>query len=301
MTKAAPKAKVPAKPIPPEYSDAQRETAARAAAWVLEQRKARGQPLKLQSTVKDRQISLEVTPDQAPLLDVFLFQATGSLSRPFVDGLTVQLMNMHGAVNNDTPMTLNSALAVLHSMKPANELEAMLIANMIGLQDFFSHTLFLARKADMRDARDQYGNMANKTARTMAALVDSLTKLRSGGKQQVEVRHVYIDARTQTVVNGPQGGGGDASNSSQPHGQCAGLAYALGSPVWGEDAARDGLPGSGDQGSPEVPLPRVRRPESRRSARPCERALQHGAAHEGHAGASGGDTGPGKKRSRGAG
>ncbi len=142
---------------------------------------------------------------------------------------------------------VREGVAFIQSLNPTNSQEALM-----GLHMWISHnaTAMLSRKLHRAQELPQfaaYASLLNKSQRTFAAQVETLQKLRTGGKQQVEVRYVYVDARTQTVV---AGGGGQPGTFPQPQ---ARLGHAPGLPVWSEDAGGDTLPVSGSQEPEAVP------------------------------------------------
>lgn len=129
--------------------------------------------------------------------------------------------------------------------------------------------------ATTRDGLTDYARMMNQTMRTFAAQVEALSKLRTGGKQQVEVRYVYVDARSQTVVNAGGEAGRVEQIGGQPHApRTLSHAVAAGLPVRSENAGGDALPVTCDQG--EAALPDARREVSRRTIGRRERQLQSG-------------------------
>jgi hypothetical protein len=130
-----------------------------------------------------------------------------------------------------------------------------------------------AGSAEMRDQYRDYANVAVKATRTYVAQAEALAKLRSGGKQQVEVRYVYVDARGGQNIIGSQigSGGGGATDAigHQPH--VPGLAFAPGATVWSPDPARDRVPAAGNEG--EKTLPAARRQESGSAEGEAQRSL----------------------------
>jgi hypothetical protein len=77
-----------------------------------------------------------------------------------------------------------------------------------------------------------------------------------GGQDFKRVEHVHVHAGGQAVVGnvstplGQAGGGGQVQNSEQPYEtkeQARALAFAPGSPVWGQDAPRDRVQGEGSE------------------------------------------------------
>lgn len=161
---------------------------------------------------------------------------------------------------------VNGGLAFMAAIDPADELQAAL-----GLQMLGTHTLALElmrrgkinAEGGKSEAAERYVNMATKTSRTFVAQVEALAKLRSGGKQTVEVNHVYIDQRTQSVINA--GGGGPIGKSPQPLEHIAGVPLALGAPMPGQEPLGQPLSVPSAQGS--EPLPPARRKQPRRAKR----------------------------------
>jgi len=221
---------------------------------------------------------------------IHLADMIGTSSRAFTDETIRQLAN---AVSNGrttvTEVELNSALALMGAVAPKDELEAA-----IGVQIVASHFAsldFLSRArsnaGEYRETAEAYAGMATKVSRTMAAHVETLTKLRSGGKQTHEVRYVYVNGPavfgdgTQAVFGGvgTQGGGGFCGKAGQPH-AVASLADAAGLQMWGEDPQRQALPiarGVGSEAMPDA----WRRARIRSPDRQGERALSDGPAHAG--------------------
>jgi hypothetical protein len=207
----------------------------------------------------------------------------GTSSRVFVEQFMIRLANSKGRAVA-TQGEMNAALALMGGIAPRDELEAaigeQIIATHFASMDFLQRAR--ANVGEYRDSAAAYANMANKTSRTMAAHVDALARLRSGGKQQVEVRHVYIDARgSQNVIGDVHRGGGAIGNDHQPcdPAHLASPPFAPGLPLRSEDARGHAVHGSGLEGAETVPSARGLEP--RRSNRRAQRALSNGAADQG--------------------
>lgn len=153
-------------------------------------------------------------------------------------------------------------LAFAAENAPNNPVETALLIQMAACHRASMTMVRGVQTAPRRDQQADSVRLMNQTMRTFAAQAEALHKLRTGGKQQVEVRYVYVDARTQTVVNGGSGDGGGAPKSQQPHAPAllAGPPVAGGLPVWGADAGGDAVPIACDPG--QAPLPDARRQES---------------------------------------
>jgi hypothetical protein len=98
------------------------------------------------------------------------------------------------------------AISVLMDMKPADPVEAMVISQMVAAN---SASLELYRRAWVEgqtfEARTRFLALADKSARTVATLSESLTKYRTRGRQTVVVQHVNVADGGQAVVAGEIG------------------------------------------------------------------------------------------------
>lgn len=146
-----------------------------------------------------------------------------------------------------------NALAFVADMQPQNPVEAALVLQMAAAHTASMAMARHAQRAEMRDALADYSRMMNATMRTFTAQAEALHKLRTGGKQQVEVRYVYVDARTQTLVSGGSGQGGAVQFAGQPHAPGAvGHALAAGLPLWSSNPGGDGVSVAGREGPEPV-------------------------------------------------
>ena len=163
----------------------------------------------------------------------------GTSSNAFVDGSASRIataMQRHDEPNPASKQ--NGALAILGAIAPQNELEAIIGEQIIAAHMLSMRLYGLANRAEIIPQMEAYANMATKVSRTMATQVETLTKLRSGGKQQVIVKHVYVagDAligdHGQAVFGGvDRGGGGEILD--QPHEPS--VPAIPGPEVWGQD------------------------------------------------------------------
>jgi hypothetical protein len=142
--------------------------------------------------------------------------AFGSRSAQFVSDGIVALANVVG-VESDR---LGSATALVAAVEPRNELESALAQQMAVTHSLAMSMASRASKAGHLDAMNAYANLATKFGRTFTAQIDALTKLRTGGKQVVEHRHVYVSNGGQAIVAGEfhhHAGGGNSIIPGQPH------------------------------------------------------------------------------------
>lgn len=161
---------------------------------------------------------------------------------------------------------INAALAVVAAAQPANEMEALLAVQMYATHDLSMEMMRRAKKANDLRSMTEFGTLATKLSRTMAAQIEALGKLRRGGEQTVRVEHVHVYHGGQAVVGVVnQGGGASGKRTEQSYGP--GAAAAIGPALLGQDPAGNGMPMPCDARQAAVPHPR-RRQSRRPKAQP---------------------------------
>ena len=99
-------------------------------------------------------------------------------------------------------------MIMLEAIAPTNEMESMLAGQMIA-----SHFcgLEMARRTQAPDQLVNQlslnGNLTNKFMRTFCTQMDTLNRLRNGGKQTLQVQPVKIENGAQAVVGNVERGG----------------------------------------------------------------------------------------------
>jgi hypothetical protein len=125
-----------------------------------------------------------------------------TLSDEFVDVMVTQLINMlaPGPFDVLEEATLNAAIAVIASIRPQSELEALLAVQIVAMG--FAGLKFLRHSQHHLDELfiGIYGGYAHRLLRLQNELIQTLDKHRRGNKQTVEVRHVHIHPGGQGVV-----------------------------------------------------------------------------------------------------
>ncbi len=115
-----------------------------------------------------------------------------------------------------------AAIASLKGIKPSDEIEGMMAAQMVGL---YNAAMEQMRRA-MIPEQSLEGtavalSQANKLTRSYAMLLEALSRYRGKGvsEQKVTVEHVHVHAGGQAIVgNVTREGGGDITKSEeQPH------------------------------------------------------------------------------------
>ena len=96
--------------------------------------------------------------------------------------------------------TLNAAIALIASMQPETELEAML-AVQIAATGFAGQKLLRQSQHHLDEIHiSVYGNYAVKLLRLQLEMIQTLDRHRRGNTQRVEVQHLHIHSGAQGVV-----------------------------------------------------------------------------------------------------
>lgn len=143
-----------------------------------------------------------------------------------------------------------AAILGMADCKPADPIEAMLIGQMISAN---ATALDLQRRAWLKDqsfeCRTRYLALADKSARTMATLVETLNRHRGKGQQIVRVERVTVNEGGQAIVGtvAHRGGGNAVENEKQPHGSA--LAHAPHAAMLGHvETQREAVPVASSRG-----------------------------------------------------
>ena len=201
----------------------------------------------------------------AETLPIQLADAMGTTSQSFTDVMLSNVATFIGSCNNRGVNTndINAALAVLDGMKPENEVEAMLLAQMWATNESAMRALGMIGKSEWIDSAAMFGNLATKLLRTYVAQVEALAKLRRKGEQTVKVVHVYPGGQAVVADTFNSGGGLQSENGEQSDGPD--VTAALGPALLGQDPQGFGVPIPGGIG--QAPVPDARRHKSGRSER----------------------------------
>jgi hypothetical protein len=125
-----------------------------------------------------------------------------TLSDEFVDVMLTQLVSALRPGPSDMldEASFNAAIALVASVKPQSELEALLAVQVVATG--FAGLKFLQRSQRHLDEAfiGVYGGYATRLLRLQLELIRTLDRHRRGNKQTVEVRHVHIHSGAQGVV-----------------------------------------------------------------------------------------------------
>jgi hypothetical protein len=129
-----------------------------------------------------------------------LKEALGTADSDFVNGLIGQLANAGSQDRKIDEGGLNFMLAVVKGIKPKDQLEAMLAAQMAAVH---MATLTLARRladAELVPQQDSAERALNKLTRTYVTQMEAFKRYRTGGEQKVTVQHVSVSEGGKAIV-----------------------------------------------------------------------------------------------------
>jgi hypothetical protein len=131
---------------------------------------------------------------------VLLMEALGTTDADFYNGLLGQLINAGSPGKQFDEAGVNFMLAVVKDIKPRDQLEAMLAAQMAAVH--LASMTFSRRLAHVDNImqQDSAERAFNKLARTFTTQMEALKRYRSGGEQKVTVQHVTVSEGGQAIV-----------------------------------------------------------------------------------------------------
>jgi hypothetical protein len=194
------------KKTPAKYQPTEREQ--EIAAKQLERRKFINPSVKI-----DPDGQLDIVHKDSRIGFLTLMESCGTANSGFFGSLLTQLANATGKGKDIDEAQLNFALSVIADIKPKDQLEAMLAAQMACVH---IASMTFARRMNHTETipqQDSAEKAYNKLLRTFTSQMEALRKYRTGGEQKVTVHHVQVNEGGQAIVgNVIQGGGGAAKN-----------------------------------------------------------------------------------------
>jgi hypothetical protein len=136
----------------------------------------------------------------------------------FIRGLVSQIGNAASKGSKVDEAATSFALSVLEGIKPRDEVEAMLAAQIAAIH---MATMTFARRLNNVETipqQDSAEKAFNKLARTFTMQMDALKKYRSSGEQRITVQHVTVNDGGQAVVGTINHGGEPEINEGGGHG-----------------------------------------------------------------------------------
>ena len=171
---------------------------------------------------------------------------SGSDCEDFTTVLVAQVGNSLWLKNSDPEeqaRQIDAAITTMVGMKPRDELEGMLIAQLIASHNAAMECYRRAMIAEQSfEARRENLNQANKLSRTYAALTDALDRHRGKGQQRITVEHVNVHAGGQAIVGAVSPGGGISRQSEEETCATREITYEPGIPMRSPDPQWETMP-----------------------------------------------------------
>ena len=161
---------------------------------------------------------IDTDPSGAPNEMVHLMDAIGTHDLPFFTGYLTQVVNATTQGKAPDASSVNAALGFIRGLKPRDELEAAMAAQMVATHNAVMTFARRLSHVDNIQQQDSAINGYNKLARTFAAQMEALKRYRSTGEQKVTVQHVTVSDGGQAIVGGTvtAGGGGPKKEDTTP-------------------------------------------------------------------------------------
>ena len=176
----------------------------------LRRRSGRPRPRIKVENEEPGQVSISPDHEDSSLASSLLRETFGTQSHDFFCGILLQLAALNKSNGEVSEADLNFMLAGINGIKPRDETEAMLAAQMTAIH---VATMKVARhlaNADTIPKQDSAQNALSKLARTYASQMETLKKYRTGGQQKMTVEHIHVHQGGQAIVGNVATGEGAA-------------------------------------------------------------------------------------------
>ena len=140
----------------------------------------------------------------------------GTTDPVFLNGIMLQITNACLRGNEIDLAALDFMLSVIKGIKPKDQVEAMLVAQMAAVHSaVMKYVQYLANSENIIQ-QDSGERVLNKLIRTFASQMEALKRYRTGGEQKVTVQHVSVAEGGQAIVgNVTQAPRDDATRNSE--------------------------------------------------------------------------------------
>jgi hypothetical protein len=131
---------------------------------------------------------------------ILLAEALGTTDHDFLAGLLQQLASANLQGGKVDERALNFRLSVVKGIKPKDQVEAMLAAQMAAVHEAMMRFTERLAQANTLAEQDSAERTVNKLARTYVTQMEALKRYRTGGEQNVTVQHVSVSEGGQAIV-----------------------------------------------------------------------------------------------------
>jgi hypothetical protein len=143
-----------------------------------------------------------------PLALVHLMSAVGILDETLFNRFVVQITNATDHKDGTDARPANAALAFIRGIKPRDEVEACLAAQMAATHSAVMAFAGRLSAVETIPQQDSAINGFNKLTRSYCAQMEALKKYRSSSEQKITVQHVNVSDGSQAIIGNVTTGGG---------------------------------------------------------------------------------------------
>ena len=154
----------------------------------------------MQLSMKGTALHIAFKCDSVEIATVVQMADIGTRDCEFHKGLIGQIACLGSQSTSVDSDNSNFVLSVVRSIKPRDELEALLATQMGAIH---AATMMPARRLNHVEnipQQDAAERALNKLARAFTTQMDALKRYRTGGQQKVTVEHVTVNAGGQAIV-----------------------------------------------------------------------------------------------------
>jgi hypothetical protein len=131
---------------------------------------------------------------------ILLMEAIGTGDTDFLNGLLGQMAGASSRNGEISENSVNYMLSVIKGIKPRDQLEAMLAAQMAVVHAGVMRYGLYLNSANTLPEQDIAERGLNKLTRTYTGQMEALKRYRTGGEQKVTVQHVSVSEGGQAIV-----------------------------------------------------------------------------------------------------
>jgi hypothetical protein len=146
-----------------------------------------------------------------------IMDAIGTTDFDFLDGILQQLAKLASVSGKPNDRDINFMLSVVKGIKPRDQTEAMLAAQMSAVHMASMKLADRLARAETIEQQDSAERAFNKLARTFTTQMEALKRYRTSSEQKVTVQQVNVSDSAQAIVgNVTQAAQAEKSNRPDP-------------------------------------------------------------------------------------
>jgi hypothetical protein len=200
---------------------------------------------------------ISLTQGDPRVSSAVVMDALGICEAEFANWYLSQIIDAAKPGKRADEKTTNAMIAGIAAMRPRDEAEAMLIAQMIATHELAMTFARRLKHVENIPQQDSAANALTKLTRTYAAQMAGLKHYRTGGEQRVIVQRVDVREGEQAVVgivNSGNGKGGDGPERNRGKSHAKQIADARDAALLCDvETEREAVPSAGGAGTEDLP------------------------------------------------